>query len=215
MGCVFVEGDQMVGRGCNRTVVKRNVRRQDFATFTLWLIRFDRAHGTQNWRPSTQCRRQVSHPSDLPTLTSTSLSSRASCVQQHCSSLVRAIKDDHSPSAGIRKVYYGAGNDKFGGCGSVFRLHTERTIDNRRHGYAVQAGVCQAQAVELLKQFYAVVRHLGSIVCTNRSVRSNSCAGKPQGYTLQSPQMISHGTQPPSRIAKPSHLGEHTSCSRM
>lgn len=65
-------------------------------------------------------------------------------------------------------MYYGAGNDKFGGCGSVFRLHTERTIDNRRRGYAVQAGVCQAQAVELLKQFYAVVRPFGPIVCSNR-----------------------------------------------
>ena len=79
---------------------------------------------------------------------------------------------------GIRKVYYGAGNEKFGGCGSVYQLHSARVIQNCQRGYAVQPGVCQAQAVELLKQFYAVVRNFVLITLLSAS---HKLQGNPKG----------------------------------
>ena len=48
---------------------------------------------------------------------------------------------------GIRKVYFGCRNDKFGGCGSVLAQHTGR--------YACAPGLLEAEAVDLLQRFYA------------------------------------------------------------
>jgi len=48
---------------------------------------------------------------------------------------------------GIRKVYFGCRNDKFGGCGSVLSRHEPR--------YACVQGLLEREAIGLLQRFYA------------------------------------------------------------
>ena len=49
---------------------------------------------------------------------------------------------------GIRKVYFGCRNDKFGGCGSVLSRHEPKK-------YACAQGLLEPEAVDLLQRFYA------------------------------------------------------------
>lgn len=58
---------------------------------------------------------------------------------------------------GVSRVVYGAANDRFGGCGSVFRLHERAHCGGAaaHHAYDVVGGVERDAAVELLRAFYA------------------------------------------------------------
>lgn len=58
--------------------------------------------------------------------------------------------------AGVLRVVYGAGNDKFGGCGSVLCLHQAQGLaaDSVYYKYSSRGGVLRGQAVELLRRFY-------------------------------------------------------------
>ncbi|GFN10775.1 tRNA(adenine34) deaminase [Aspergillus tubingensis] len=51
----------------------------------------------------------------------------------------------------IRKVYFGCGNDRFGGTGSILSLHADRSIDPP---YPVQGGLFHKEAIMLLRRFY-------------------------------------------------------------
>ncbi len=69
---------------------------------------------------------------------------------------------------GIGKVYFGAANDKFGGCGSVYSLHTPYTAASAADasaaavsppiesclGYECVPGLRATAAIDILKQFY-------------------------------------------------------------
>ena len=51
--------------------------------------------------------------------------------------------------AGVKRVVFGAKNDKFGGNGSILSLHNFGS-----QAYPVQEGVLADEAVKLLQQFY-------------------------------------------------------------
>lgn len=53
---------------------------------------------------------------------------------------------------GIRAVYYGCGNERFGGCGSVYSLHVD---GNKKPLYQCVGGIRAAEAIQALKTFYA------------------------------------------------------------
>lgn len=53
---------------------------------------------------------------------------------------------------GIRKVYYGCMNERFGGCGGVLKLH-EGDRDGLR-GYECVGGIFRNEAIMLLRRFY-------------------------------------------------------------
>ncbi|KAI8081647.1 cytidine deaminase-like protein [Halteromyces radiatus] len=56
---------------------------------------------------------------------------------------------------GIRQVYFGCGNDKFGGNGSVFNIHSDsRLLTNESSSYPSQGGFLYEEAVLLLRKFY-------------------------------------------------------------
>lgn len=57
---------------------------------------------------------------------------------------------------GIRRVFYGCGNDKFGGCGSVCSFHnsTHYPLDPSYVGFPCTRGILEAEAVEVLRRFY-------------------------------------------------------------
>ncbi|KAF7054021.1 hypothetical protein CFC21_061795 [Triticum aestivum] len=62
---------------------------------------------------------------------------------------------------GIREVYYGCPNDKFGGCGSVMSLHESLSSDDltgsqdtRSRGFKCTGGIMAEEAVALFRNFY-------------------------------------------------------------
>jgi tRNA-specific adenosine deaminase 2 len=60
---------------------------------------------------------------------------------------------------GVMHVYYGAANEKFGGCGSVFSLHLGYILSaNERSSpfpeYSVTGGILAEEAIIMLRQFY-------------------------------------------------------------
>lgn len=52
---------------------------------------------------------------------------------------------------GIRTVYYGCGNDRFGGNGSVLSIHSD---DGLESGYPSHGGLYRKEAIMLLRRFY-------------------------------------------------------------
>ncbi|GAN03610.1 tRNA-specific adenosine deaminase subunit tad2 protein [Mucor ambiguus] len=67
------------------------------------------------------------------------------CVM--CASALRQI--------GIRHVYFGCGNDKFGGNGSVFNINTDARLDtNQSKGYPSEGGYFHEEAILMLRKFY-------------------------------------------------------------
>ncbi|BFZ61502.1 tRNA(adenine34) deaminase [Saitoella coloradoensis] len=63
------------------------------------------------------------------------------CVM--CASALRQLR--------IRRVYFGCGNDRFGGCGSVFKIHSDPDPDP---AYRVFPGFWREEAIMLLRKFY-------------------------------------------------------------
>lgn len=54
---------------------------------------------------------------------------------------------------GIGRVFYGCKNDRFGGCGSLMRLHEQQGGAGDR-GYPAFGGVLEHEAISLLRSFY-------------------------------------------------------------
>lgn len=60
---------------------------------------------------------------------------------------------------GIRRVYYGCLNERFGGCGGVLRLHEDSSSKgsgggDREKGYECVGGIFRNEAIMLLRRFY-------------------------------------------------------------
>ncbi|XP_076938424.1 tRNA-specific adenosine deaminase TAD2-like [Bidens hawaiensis] len=55
---------------------------------------------------------------------------------------------------GIKEVYYGCANDKFGGCGSILSLHTTSCEEDGGKSYKCSGGIMAEEAVSLFRNFY-------------------------------------------------------------
>ncbi|KAL1923240.1 uncharacterized protein VTP21DRAFT_9616 [Calcarisporiella thermophila] len=64
------------------------------------------------------------------------------CVM--CASALRQLK--------IRKVYFGCGNERFGGCGSVFKINSDDRLPYRN--YVAEGGYYRENAILMLRKFY-------------------------------------------------------------
>ena len=54
---------------------------------------------------------------------------------------------------GIPLVVYGCKNERFGGCGSVYSIHSDETMPSL-HPYNCITGVLEEEAIEALRRFY-------------------------------------------------------------
>ena len=56
----------------------------------------------------------------------------------------------------VKRVVYGAPNDKFGGCGSVLAVNNPDTFpnDSQKRSFQCESGLGAQEAVDLLRQFY-------------------------------------------------------------
>jgi tRNA-specific adenosine deaminase 2 len=67
-----------------------------------------------------------------------------------CASLLRQY--------GVRKVYYGAANERFGGTGGVLRIHDGPGVEP---GFPVSGGWLREEAIMLLRRFYVQANEKG------------------------------------------------------
>ena len=56
---------------------------------------------------------------------------------------------------GIKRVFFGCKNDRFGGCGSLLHLHRSDALpSSKHHGFEIIGGILESEAVTLLRCFY-------------------------------------------------------------
>ncbi len=122
VGCVFVRGDRIIARARNRTNQLRNVSMIPFILVTE--LSYDHASGRY-----IQATRHAEleaideilvdqeltpHATEYPLSDTTLYVTVEPCIM--CASALRQM--------GIKEVYYGCGNDRFGGCGSVLGVNS-------------------------------------------------------------------------------------------
>jgi tRNA-specific adenosine deaminase 2 len=157
VGCVFVHNGTIIGRGMNATNRTLNgTRHAEFMAIASIL--------------STPANLL---PSDSPHLTAKDVDSvqvntekkkyNASIIKEcdlyvtvepciMCASLLRQY--------GIRKVYYGASNERFGGTGGVLNIHSDEGV---QPGYEVSGGWLKEEAILLLRRFYVQENEKGKL----------------------------------------------------
>ncbi|PPQ71723.1 hypothetical protein CVT24_007893, partial [Panaeolus cyanescens] len=127
VGCVFVRDGSIIARARNRTNELRN------ATRHAELEAIDHILADEKLTPKT-----VQYPLSTTTLYVTV----EPCIM--CASALRQL--------GIKEVFYGCGNDRFGGCGSVLNVHQ---LSHLAHdGYNATGGYCREDAIMILRRFY-------------------------------------------------------------
>eukprot|EP00002_Diphylleia_rotans_P010436 TRINITY_DN20892_c0_g1_i1.p1 TRINITY_DN20892_c0_g1~~TRINITY_DN20892_c0_g1_i1.p1 ORF type:complete len:194 (+),score=32.53 TRINITY_DN20892_c0_g1_i1:44-625(+) len=126
VGCVIVLGNEVIGRGGNRTNCKKNATRH--AEFeAIDEILSTRAMDRKDWQNSelyVTCE---------------------PCVM--CASAIAHLN--------IGKVYFGCSNDRFGGCGSVYEIHNSGSVLPDGSSFECIKGIDSEDAVELFRRFYA------------------------------------------------------------
>ncbi len=59
----------------------------------------------------------------------------------------------------IERIIYGAKDPKFGGCGSIFNIPTEKKLNHR---IEIVGGIMEAEIAELMREFFKRVRQRGT-----------------------------------------------------
>jgi len=128
VGCIYVRDGKIIARARNRTNELRN------ATRHAELEAIDEILADKTLTPSV-----IDHPLRETTLYVTV----EPCIM--CASALRQL--------GIKEVYFGCENDRFGGCGSVLGVNAE--IKHPRHpSFKAVAGYSREEAIMVLRRFY-------------------------------------------------------------
>lgn len=128
VGCVFVRDEEIIARARNRTNELRN------ATRHAELEAIDHILADETLTPAV---------SEYPLSTTTLYVTVEPCMM--CASALRQM--------GIKEVFYGCGNDRFGGCGSV--LGVNETVEHPKHpSYQATGGYMREEAILILRRFY-------------------------------------------------------------
>ncbi|KDR74501.1 hypothetical protein GALMADRAFT_124005 [Galerina marginata CBS 339.88] len=128
VGCVFVRGGQIVAKARNRTNELCN------ATRHAELEAIDSIIANKELTPEM---------SQYPLSSTTLYVTVEPCIM--CASALRQM--------GIKEVYYGCANDRFGGCGSVLGVN-ERVQHPIHPSYRAIGGFCREDAIMILRRFY-------------------------------------------------------------
>ncbi|TCD68929.1 tRNA(adenine34) deaminase [Steccherinum ochraceum] len=128
VGCVFVRDNTIIAKARNRTNELRN------ATRHAELEAIDSILADKSLTPQV---------TQYPLCDTTLYVTVEPCIM--CASALRQL--------GIKEVYYGCGNDRFGGCGSVLGVNSE--LQHPKHsGYNAVGGYCREEAIMMLRRFY-------------------------------------------------------------
>ncbi|XP_028070305.1 tRNA-specific adenosine deaminase TAD2 [Camellia sinensis] len=138
VGCVIVEDGEVIASGRNRTTETRNATRHAEMEAIDVLL--------EKWKQNGLSEAEVANKFSKCTLYVTC----EPCIM--CAAALSIL--------GIKEVYYGCANDKFGGCGSILSLHlssSEPLISGgvpRQKGFKCTGGIMASEAVSLLRSFY-------------------------------------------------------------
>lgn len=170
VGCVLVHDGRIIVRGMNATNRSLNgTRHAEFIAvnellspcFSSFLTSHSpqvegeerkeaNGRGNEGTKPSYLEKLSLLRKSDLYVTVEP-------CIM--CASFLRQL--------GIRKVYFGAVNDRFGGTGGVLNIHDMEypSLDNERNrGYEVSGGWLREEAIMLLRRFYVQENEKGEFV---------------------------------------------------
>lgn len=128
VGCVYVHRGEVIGRGFNKTNITLNgTRHSEFEGYAEIRDKYP-----DNFE-------EVLKETDLYVTVEP-------CIM--CASLLRQL--------GVRRVFFGCANERFGGNGSVFRVNwdTPRTEPSVDKQYMSYPGLLQHEAIVLLRRFY-------------------------------------------------------------
>lgn len=138
IGCVIVEDDKVIASGSNRTTETRNATRHAEMEAIDFLL--------DKWQNDGLDQMQVAEKFSRCDLYVTC----EPCIM--CAAALSIL--------GIKEVYYGCGNDKFGGCGSILSLHQidsdkkSGEVSLQGRAFKCTGGLKSAEAVALLRNFY-------------------------------------------------------------
>ncbi|VAH90470.1 unnamed protein product [Triticum turgidum subsp. durum] len=139
VGCVIVEDGKVIASGSNRTNATRNATRHAEMEAIDVLL--------QEWQSIGLDQTLVADKFAGCDLYVTC----EPCIM--CASALSIL--------GVREVYFGCPNDKFGGCGSVMSLHESLSSDDltgsqdtRSRGFKCTGGIMAEEAVALFRNFY-------------------------------------------------------------
>ncbi|RPD62095.1 tRNA specific adenosine deaminase [Lentinus tigrinus ALCF2SS1-6] len=128
VGCVFVRDDKIIARARNRTNQLRN------ATRHAELEAIDEILADKELTPEI---------TEYPLSNTILYVTVEPCIM--CASALRQM--------GIKEVYYGCDNDRFGGCGSVLGVNS--ALPHPKHpGYRAHSGYLRDEAIMILRRFY-------------------------------------------------------------
>eukprot|EP00897_Mesotaenium_endlicherianum_P000006 jgi/Mesen1/10005/ME000722S09295 len=163
-------GGRVIGRGSNRTNLTRNATRHaEMEAIDMILSDFqsegrERATCHPSGEPGSSCL-----PADAgPAAAATCQQARFAGLLAECQLFVTCEPCIMCAAAlsilGLRRVFYGCPNDRFGGCGSVLDVHRTgagpcaasltTTAPLPKQGLRCTGGVLAEQAVDLFRLFY-------------------------------------------------------------
>lgn len=151
VGCVFVHNGEVIGSGRNRTNESLNVGQLELLLSKRKLISnntlFKFIQGTRHaeFEGIDMILNSSSTPKRDPSIfKETDLYVTVEpCIM--CSSALRQL--------GIRKVYFGCRNERFGGCGTVLPIHDDERITDCQP-YPIEVGIFREEAIMMLRKFY-------------------------------------------------------------
>ncbi|CAN1346253.1 tRNA-specific adenosine deaminase TAD2 [Linum perenne] len=136
IGCVIVADGKVIASGRNRTTETRNATRHAEMEAIDPLL--------EEWKKAGLSASQVAENFSKCSLYVTC----EPCIM--CAAALSIL--------GIKEVYYGCANDKFGGCGSILSLHSSnlqpQSSEVTAKGFKCIGGIMAAEAVSLLRNFY-------------------------------------------------------------
>ncbi|KAI9743824.1 MAG: tRNA(adenine34) deaminase [Claussenomyces sp. TS43310] len=155
VGCVFVHNGQVIARGMNATNRTLNgTRHAEFMAIASLLSSSPSSPALAPTAPEDPTLADVS--ADVSTSAPSAAPEQYTAAVLHecdlyvtvepcimCASLLRQYQ--------IRKVYFGAVNDRFGGTGGVLNIHDAPGVDP---AYPVSGGWLREEAIMLLRRFY-------------------------------------------------------------
>ncbi|XP_024173487.1 tRNA-specific adenosine deaminase TAD2 isoform X3 [Rosa chinensis] len=138
VGCVIVEDGKVIACGRNRTNETRNATRHAEMEAIDTLLK--------QWREKRLSTSEVAEIFSKCNLYVTC----EPCIM--CAAALSIV--------GIKEVFYGCANDKFGGCGSILSLHSSSSEPlmsggvSQRKGFKCTGGIMASEAVSLFRNFY-------------------------------------------------------------
>ncbi|XVE98859.1 hypothetical protein REPUB_Repub03eG0144900 [Reevesia pubescens] len=138
VGCVFIKDGKVIASGRNRTTETRNATRHAETEAIDILLEKWRRDGLSNSEVAENFSNCILYVTCEP------------CIM--CAAALSIL--------GIKEVYYGCANEKFGGCGSVLPLHSSCSAPlisgevPQRKGFKCTGGLMASEAVSLFRSFY-------------------------------------------------------------